>query len=442
MEMENLLIPLSFTNRKAPLVEKVKVDSERMYAHARYTIVLGEQGNVLESQLKDRTKKNGLDCIAVFAPMIYRGVRIEKALVLEIGVRRFVPYAETNFRTGKPTRRGNLGGKRIAGIEPKHSGRRIVISPRFPVAKLSEDALFDILPDLTAGIQKCVDAIVETWSESETVQTRWIVAGKLVRHVYTYSAQPSVTIRISREEALLCACASFADIAWRSSPTGQLAATARGIKHMLDPFSQSRKRAERDPDGSYEDEFVLEQIMLHYVADRLAKKVRLGYSECLFERLLDHVGPKESIERMLAEQIARLFKITPRQNSPELQLYLDAYGEMLDCLMERWTLRGFESMRAEDLKRKYAEKRKAKGKLYQPQARNCSNFSAFASKKVQEKMMAAYYARREQQFQADNVVPIEVAPKISYIPAEEDDDIPWEPLKGGQRTGTDDEIPF
>ena len=52
--MDTILTMLPFNERRAPLVDKVRRDSELMYEHSRYVIVLNQQGCVVEERFNRR----------------------------------------------------------------------------------------------------------------------------------------------------------------------------------------------------------------------------------------------------------------------------------------------------------------------------------------------------------------------------------------------------
>lgn len=440
--MDTILTPLSFKTRRAPLLGKVERDADTMYGNARYVIVLDEDGNVVEQRFNRRIDDEVVDCLAVFAPFTYKGARLERVLVLEIGFRRFVPYAQTEHRLGASTRRGPVlrfrkGEERKPRTKVKANKKRAYQIPaRIPIARLTDDALFDIMPALAKGVQECVDAIIRTWTETDVSMTRWTRAGK---KWMTYEVSSSISVRFPKSAVLLCATASFAEIAWRQKPNHQLAASARAIRDMLRPFTSPKKRFGKDEHGNFSDEYVRGSQQLFYVSDRLRKKVSRGYSSVMIEKMLDMVGPAGSPKRRLVEQVWRVFKVPKPEDNPLLKAYQSKYGEMKDLLLERWPLENGRDLFLECRKKEWAKKMAAESKPYRPHARNSLAFAVFVSKEAKAEMTQAYVERRARKL-AEETTSTQ-SQLVEVLPSVEDDDIPWD-TSGAPHTGTNDECPF
>lgn len=443
--MDKIVTPLSFKNRRAPFVGKVVHDADVMYDNARYVIVLDKAGNVLEQRPNRRFDDEVVDCLAVFAPCIYKGVELERVLVLEIGFRRFVPYAQAEHRLGAPTLRGPVvrfrkGEERKPRAKIKRGKKRSFnITTRVPIAKLTNDALFDIMPALGRGIQECVDSIVLNWTNPQRV--RWVKAGTKAKPIWKkHEMEHSISVRIPKEADLLCATATFAELRWRLEPKTHIKASADAIMVMLKYLLIPGRRKGRDARGDFSSDFVRESAPCGYVAHRLREKIDRGYTSVMVKGLLDFIGPPGSMARRLVEKIWRVYKIPQPKRDKLLQGYQSKYGEMEDLLLERWLLRDYRSLRLEKKKRLWVESR-TYTKPYHPHASNSHAFVVLASKEAQDKMVEACCDKHASSNQADTSPPIQTTTPVSHIPDVEDDDIPWD-TPGVQSTGTDNECPF
>ncbi|MEZ0208656.1 MAG: hypothetical protein ACAH17_00560 [Candidatus Paceibacterota bacterium] len=444
--MENFLIPLSFTDRRAPWPSKVRSDASRMYAQARYVITLNNLMQV--SEVIHNTKNDGtvVDCLVVLAPFNYQGKYLEKTVVLEIGFRRFVPYAQTNFEKVTPRKRtagGNMK-KRVGAVIPKKKTgpRALAIKPRVPVVGLSEDVLFDLMPVISRGIQVCTDAIVSTWTNTMGATVRWTAAGNEAQRFWIkHEMEPEIQMRIPKEAQLLCAAASFAEMVWRKKEYGNIHASAGAIKDMLKYYIREGRRRGRDAEGNFEDDYVRKGSQFQWVAERLKEKVKRGYTPAMVEGLFDLIGKPDSIARKLIEQVWRVHKVPLAREDPVLDEYQSMYGEMKEVLLERWPLQTYRKLRGEKNKKEWLKKRTSK-EPYKPHAVNSHRFTVIASKEAQEVMLKNYCEQRALAAQTDEVAPIQSIPRIAYVPPEEDDDIPWDLPEGKKKTGTDDKIPF
>lgn len=443
--MDKIVIPVSFKERRPPLLEKVVRDADVMYSNARYVVVLDKFGNVLEQRPNRRFDDEVVDSLAVFAPFVYKGVELERVLVLEIGFRRFVPYAQAEHRLGASTRRGPVvrfrkGEERKPRTKIKRGKKRAFSIPtRVPIAKLTNDALFDIMPALGRGIQECVDSIVLTWTTPQRV--RWVKTGTKTRPVWKkHEIEPSISVRIPKETDLLCAAATFAELRWRLEPKAHIKVSADAIRAMLRYLLIPGRRKGRDAHGDFSSDFVRESAPCGYVAQRLQEKIDRGYTSVMIEGLLDLIGPPGSMARRLVEKIWSVYKIPQPKRDKLLQGYQSKYGEIEDLLLERWLLRNYRSLRLEKNKRLWVESR-TYAKPYHPHASNSHGFVVIASKEAQDRMVGACYDKHASSNQTDASLPIQTTTRMSRVPEVEDDDIPWD-THGLPSTGTDDGCPF
>lgn len=439
--MESILTPVSFKERRVPYLEKVGRDADIMYENARYVITLDDVGRVIEQRFNRRIDDEVVDCLAVFAPFTYKGVRLERTLVLEIGFRRFVPYAQTEHRLGASTRRGPVvrlkkGEERKEKQRAKRKKGKMayVIKARVPVASFTEDALFDLMPTITKGIQECVDSIVRAWTNTAAAYPRgtW--------HRFEYES--SIVVRFPKEATLLCATASFAELEWRGEPDKQLAAIARSIRALLKGFADPSVKRRQGAPGSFDKGFLRKSRVMQYVAEKLSSRIRYkDYSRHMIERLLELVGPLESPERKIINQLWSVYKIPKPPHDLEFRKYAASYGEMKELLLEKWLVRNYRSFRLEKVKKDLAKLRKKENRPYQKHAKGCAEFSVFASKQAIAEMLTAYDAKKIARLVNQDLPLSEtVAPQIVSV-LENDDDIPWD-TGPAQKTGTDDDIPF
>jgi hypothetical protein len=445
--MENFLVPLSFTNRRAPIRAKVKADADRMYNQARYAIVVDERLQVVDIRHNTRNDGTVVDCLVVLAPFDYWGEHFEKTVVLEIGFRRFVPYAQANFQKEAPKKRslgGNMKKRERVTAKKTRRQRALAIKPRVPIAALSEEGLFDLMPIIARGVQVCTDDIVQTWTGTMGATIRWAIAGTEAQRFWMkHELEPEIQMRIPKEAHVLCAAATFAEIDWRKKEDGNIHASARAIRDMLKGYIRPGRRRGRDLQGNFDDDYVRKSSQFQWVAQRLKQKVERGYTTAMIESLFELLGKRDSIARKLIEQIWRVYKVPPAREDTSLDGYASGYGEMKDLLLERWPIQTYRSIRREKKKKEWLKKRTSEAP-YRPHAANSHRFTVLASKEAQQKMVENYCARRAQEAETASIMPIQVIPKIPYIPAHEadDDGILWDPPSSVQRTGTDDEPPF
>jgi len=330
--------------------------------------------------------------------------------VLEIGFRRFVPYAQAEFRPNASTKRGptvrlkkSNRHLRVEGFTEKKNkkGKKLTIKARTPVVKLTDDVLFDLMPVITDGIQKCVDSFVMVWSETEVLQTRgrW----------HSYESEASIFIRIPVTTQLLCATAYFAEMKWRLGPNKQLHSVARSIRDLLIDFMVLNKKQD---DGTYLEESVKESENTTYVANKLRCYILYrSYTLEMINCLIHLIGEQNSTERILLEQVWRLFKLEEPVEDASHKAYITTYGEMQDVLLEQWHVKNYRSLRHERVRKQCEEERTSQQKPYHSHGKSSATFSVFASKQVLEQMMYVYDAKK--------------LARANGPVADQDDDIPF-----------------
>lgn len=149
--MCDFLTMRSFTNQKAPTVEKIRSDGIRMYCEARYVIVLDEKGAVVERINRSLTYTGNF--LVILAPVIYNGLKVNLSIVLEIGLSRSVPYQQFEKFTD--------------------DGRRYRTITRRPIATLTDEEIIFLLPIISDSLQMIVDE-----DTSHRKKLIWVKNGK------------------------------------------------------------------------------------------------------------------------------------------------------------------------------------------------------------------------------------------------------------------------
>jgi hypothetical protein len=307
--------PLSFHGRRAPPVDKVINDGKRMFEHARYVIVLDQNGRVTQSFENPPFGKTLVDCLVVLAPLMYRNTWVAQAVLLEIGFRRFVPYAQTEYRV---------------------NGKIKAIKPRRPVCKLSDKVMVELLPHIGNAIQVCVNSIIMTWEKSIPIQVR--VVGN-----YTYIA--SIFVKIPEEEKIFCAVVRFAEFRLRLSPSMTLGSCAILLKKTCERFIKASWRYKTES-GDYLNSRVRKSGDANFIADTLRTRIKFrGYTRQMVDEMLALVGKEGSPERELINQIWKLYKIPVPVRDTALDVLEKEYGHLKSQLLSRWKLGNFISYR-------------------------------------------------------------------------------------------------
>lgn len=378
--MPNVFVPLSFTTRRAPLVQKVVSDGSRMYEHARHVIVLDSVGKVLES-FENPPFGGTVDCLVVLAPCVYRNVYIDKTVVLEIGFRRFVPYAQTEYKYEGNTRRGPKvrtkkgEDKAPIALSVESRTRGYAIKPRIPVIALTDRRMLAILPTLMQSIQLCVDEIIKGWKEHELIQERHVIRDEY----YTYHA--SIFIRFPESTELLCAGARFAEMRYRVSERKNLAANAKILKERCRWFAQCFKRHKTEA-GDYLDESVKSSEVAFSIADFLRTRiVYRAHTRQTIATILTLIGPATCEERKLIQQIWRIFKVPTPPDDEKLVLFSRKHRKTKGEILSLWTIENFASPKHD--------------KNRQTHARNALTMRVFGSKVALEAGVERLLNRKE-----------------------------------------------
>lgn len=172
------------------MVEKLTRDAENMYEHARYVIVLNEEGEVIE-------KINHFygfvgNYLVVLAPLTYKKEHIPMSVVLEIGLGRLTPYKQfiKTFCYGD--------------VE-------IRIADRTPIVKMKDSLVIKLLPLIAKTLQSIVDQDISHRETLTIVKNK----GDSVRDAIIQSR--GIFIRINKEEEILSYVCLARDIETRSN---------------------------------------------------------------------------------------------------------------------------------------------------------------------------------------------------------------------------------
>jgi len=377
-ETATVLRMLSFEGKRAPTRTKVRNDGLCMYQCARTVIVLDGHGNIVE-KFNNPPFGGTVDCIAVLAPVVYNGVEIQYAVVLEIGFRRFVPYAQTEYKTSGSTKRGpSVRNKdRCVTSSPRYKkpekGTIKAIKPRRRVAALNDCFVIDFLPVLTEVIQHNVNEIICAWDNSFPVQVR----GQQ-HNQYTYVA--SVFVRVSCEEEIISAAAKFGEMRFRLTGTGNLASFADLLKKYCHEFIRQNRKSLTEQ-GNYLEETVKGSDIANFIAEVL--KVRIlyrGYTEQMISKVLSLLGKQNTRQRKLIDQIWNLYAIPVPKKDVVFETLEQRYRSQRRKLVASWGLKNFTSFRHETRRRIHA--------------RDCTTFSVLGSVQVLKDRVALRCARK------------------------------------------------
>lgn len=278
-----LLVYRSFEGRSTePSVGKVIRDGEKMYRLARRVIVIDKTGTVVENFNNDLDHLF-LNCIAILGPVEYKGKTVPKAVVMEIGLKRFVPYTYAELRVGN-------------------------IPPRASVARLSDKTELNLLPTISAAIQEEVDAIILSWEKTKpyiSVARSKNMNGKRVDH--SYELNQRVFVKVPKEEYILSVSMLLREREWRASKRKHYDVAADSAKDKLRDFISlvgSRSTA------SVPDEKIKGSRICSMIANDFIMKIKhKGYRRHAIDEILARIGSEGSLERVLLERIFEVFKV-------------------------------------------------------------------------------------------------------------------------------------
>jgi hypothetical protein len=369
----SLLVYRAFGGRRGkPLITKVVRDGELMYDHARHVIVIDKQGRVTENF--ENHRPHLVNCLVVLGPVVYEKKQVSQAVLLEIGFKRFVPYAQAEYLVGK---------------------RVVAIKPRSPVARLSDETTFALLPEIKNGIQRVVDNSIMAWKKTLPIRTLVSrskdVMGKKTDHVFY--AVSRIFVKVPIEEPLLCAAMLLAEREWRGGAGMHFDTLAKSTKGKLKDYLLLS--GTRDV-NRLTDEQIKKANMCYVIADMFKIRVRYrGYKQYAMETILRGIGSVNSPERILLERIFKLFKV-PEAPVEHLPFKLDSTqsSRVLKLLKG---LSCYRSARHESKRKKHST--------------NSIVFTVLGSMDKMEKMMAERMLAKTTSSEAETLL--------------EDDDIPF-----------------
>ncbi len=411
--MSEILKPLPLSKgRSFVKTSKLIADGKAMYDHARHVIVLNDKGEI--SELFENPPFVGVvDCLVVLVPFVkhhYRGTKTILTVVLEIGLRRFVPYAVTEYRpSGKRERTPRKWGERKNNSVLPRASREptVTIGARVRVAELSDHVLFDLLPTIAEIIQKQVDGFLAKWESSKLIQTM----GPKNR---PYEKVVSIFVRVHTSTPLLCAAVRFREFEYRSSEKGNIFGVAELLRRNCAQFI-ARHTREIATDGEYLDSVVKDSTTASFIAAEIAKRILYrGYCKRMIETMLEMIGKPDSKERQLINQIWRVHKIPQALVDEGLAKIEEEYGDIRHLLLNSWPLQGIRRTR-------YERQRVV-------HARNCLTFSIFGSHEELEKMMVEFDRRKDYAKRAEEAAKMDAWKNPSAEvekPEDQDADIPF-----------------
>lgn len=286
-------------------VGKVIRDAKIMKHLASYVIEIDSEGNVLQ-EYSNPPFETLLDCIVVLAPVTFQGTYVHQAVVLEIGLSRFVPYKATEIKANRP------GNKKQVKV----------INERRQTGILSWKVTQKILPAIWTAIQKCIDEKMEKWTKARLIQEA--VPGKYrlgtKRRLSVYESW--MTIRIPKEYALIHAILRLKDESTKLEPGKNYAHVVETIRSEFDAFRMLNPLYR----GKYPDEVLGKSKTLQIFAEWLSGKIeRHGYTSRSIKAIRKLLKDGDSKDLSLFNHVCKVFTI------PEAlpDVFLDTYEPKL-----------------------------------------------------------------------------------------------------------------
>jgi len=405
--MSEILKPLSFKGTRGPQVRKVARDAEIMSERARHVIVLNERGEIAKTY-SNPPFGGVVDCLVVLAPYTYKGVHLSQVVALEIGFRRFVPYALTEYRpsglrTWTPRVHGERKGKQKALPRAKREPA-IQVQSRAQIATLSNKALLGILPTIAAVIQQQVDTFLSQWKNTPVIQ----MLGYKWRE---YEHRVSIFLRIPKSSSLLCAAVRFRELEYRSSEQGNLFGVAQLLKRNCIQFI-TRHTKDKAEDGEYLDEKIKSSNTASFIAGEIKKRISSrGYCKRMIEMVLALIGKPDSAERRLIAQIWRVYKIPQALKDEDFGEVEETYSSLKKNLLSAWTLQNFRRTRYEKARAKHA--------------RDALTLSVFGSHEELKKMMIDFDRRKDYESRKRVAEAMDAEKVLAMQQTDQDADIPF-----------------
>lgn len=297
-------------NERVPTAEKIIRDGMNMYDYARYVIVLDDEGNVSEEI--DREENFVGDYLVVLAPTIFKKQKIEKSVVLEIGISRSTPY--------KP-------------FEKKILGEDVSIINRIRVASLKDESLLKLMPTISKILETIVASRVATWKNIDFFIPK---AGRYKRR--------GIFLTIHNDEKILCFANHLMDMTSRNylkvSRAAGLSRWTKGFHNkafsykQLCSFTRPIKIWEMLRNCNYPEHY------LDYVLNQLTANQREVVADVLrafsVREMRNKKGDNEEKLRVMQLNIKDILKTTPPPDGfKELQ---KLYGGKEKEIIKSWPL--------------------------------------------------------------------------------------------------------
>jgi hypothetical protein len=285
-------------------IAKVIRDAKIMKFMASYVIEIDCKGNVIH-QYGNPPFETLLDCIVVLSPIQFQDTHIDQAVVLEIGLSRFVPYKATEIKADRPDKKK----------------QRYVIPSRQHVGTLPWQAVKKILPTIWTAIQICVDAKMERWTKARFVQEA--VSEKQPLGTKRFAVYESwVTIRVPKEYALIYTVLRLKDECNKLQPNKNYVAVAETTRLEFEFFRKLNPLSR----GNYTDEVVEKSVTLERVAKWIRRKINVhGYTSRSIKALRKLLRKGDSKDLSLFDKVYRVFKLP--KAPPDI--FLDTHEPML-----------------------------------------------------------------------------------------------------------------
>lgn len=254
--MSNFLTMRSFSNERAPTVEKIRSDGIRMYCEARYVIILNEKGEVVETINRSITYTGNF--LVILAPIIYNGWKVNLSVVLEIGFSRSSPYQQ---------------------FEKWFDGKKVATKNRRPVCKLTDEKIISLLSLLSDTVKKIALEETSHWKSLTYVGEKNPFRSRNINW------KCGIFASIPTDEEILCYAVYLLDIKTRSRYLREksffIRFWLRNFKHVhysrnqLRSYANAQKVAEMIMNAEYPKHY------LQVVMDSLSSKNKALVELCI-----------------------------------------------------------------------------------------------------------------------------------------------------------------
>jgi hypothetical protein len=308
---------------------KVLRDGAIMEGEARYVIELDSEGNVIK-HYRNPPFDSLANCIVVLAPAIFLGVFVEKAVCLEIGFGRFVPYKATEIKAVK------LGKKKQCKV----------IHARHRLGVLPWGVMQNLLPTLWKAIQVCIDETMEGWTRARLIQDKML--GSKAYSVF----EGWCSIRIPKDQPLLYALLRLKDEQDRILPGKNHDHVVGSIQAELDLFRSLNPLYSKE----YNDDVLRKSQILRKLASKIDKNISFrGYTTRTLDTIKALLEKRNPQDLYLFNRVCKVFKV----KEPQFDSFLDdcelVFGENKKELLSTCTLRPCRVVKYDRRRTKHAE---------------------------------------------------------------------------------------